>query len=181
MTGNIGSNDVLCGRGGATNNHLGNKRFRAIVVEYQYEYLEAKKKEKAVIARQIVERIKKSGGRFLKRDATSDVWVEVTPKKATEKTSQALREGLDVRHKTIRPEKMHRRDSDSSCESPRKRARLVEGKVVEPPSLMGFGRVEQGNIPELNDERRSAPVNPMLVYFKPPSITQEDCEDTAAV
>jgi hypothetical protein len=180
MTANIGSNDVLCGRGGATNNHLGNKRFRAIVVEYQYEYLEAKKKEKAVIARQIVERIKKSGGRFLKRDATSDVWVEVTPKKATEKTSQALREGLDVRHKTIRPEKMPRRDSDSSCESPRKRARLVEGKVVEPPSLMGFGR-EQGNIPELNDERRSAPVDPMLEYFKPPSITQEDCENTEAV
>jgi len=106
----IGPKDVLCGRGGATNNHPGNQRFRAIVAEHMPEYLQAKKKQKAWIARTVVRTIQQDGGRFLKRDKDPltgrEVWTEVADKKATEKTSQALREGLDVRHKTYRPEKM---------------------------------------------------------------------------
>eukprot|EP00568_Trieres_chinensis_P002061 CAMPEP_0183309280 /NCGR_PEP_ID=MMETSP0160_2-20130417/24801_1 /TAXON_ID=2839 ORGANISM="Odontella Sinensis, Strain Grunow 1884" /NCGR_SAMPLE_ID=MMETSP0160_2 /ASSEMBLY_ACC=CAM_ASM_000250 /LENGTH=211 /DNA_ID=CAMNT_0025473283 /DNA_START=117 /DNA_END=753 /DNA_ORIENTATION=+ len=90
-------NDVLCGRGGATNNHEGNKRYRAIVADHQTEYLHAKKREKAGIARVIVGIVHSRGGRFLKKlsDGT-DGWTDVGDKKATEKTSQALREGLDV-------------------------------------------------------------------------------------
>lgn len=177
MTGNfIGTYDVLCGRGGATNNHIGNKRFRVIVGEFQKEYLAARKKEKAVISSRIVERIKENGGRFLKRDALSDTWVEVSRKKAIEKTSQALREGLDVRHKTIRPEKMPRRDSDSSHESPRKRARLVQGKVAS-PSLAGL----QGDVPALNDEEQR-PSNVRRIYFLPaPAISRADCGHIAEV
>jgi len=106
----IGPHDVLCGRGGATNNHPGNQRFRAIVAEHMPEYLLARKKEKAHIARRVVRSIQRDGGRFLKRQKDhstgTEVWMEVTDKKATEKTSQALREGLDVRHKTYRPEKL---------------------------------------------------------------------------
>ena len=63
----IGENDVLCGRGGATNNHPGNKKFRAIVADHMSEYLAAKKKDKIVIARRIVAQIRANGGRFLKR------------------------------------------------------------------------------------------------------------------
>jgi hypothetical protein len=129
MTGNIGGNDVLCGRGGATNNHVGNKHFRAIVAEYQTEYLEARKEEKAVIARRIVARVRENGGRFLKRDDATSMWVEVSVEKSVAKTSQALREGLHVRQKTIRPEKMPRRYSETSDESPRKRARLVSSSA----------------------------------------------------
>jgi hypothetical protein len=175
----ISSNDVLCGRGGATNNHVGNQKFRAVVAEYQHEYLEARKKEKALIARKIVDRINQNGGRFLKRGQGSDVWVEVPTKKATEKTSQALREGLDVRHKTLRPEKMPRRDSDSSHENPRKRARLVEGKVLGSPSLAS----QTGeSIPDLNDEHLLSPlVEPMLMFFPPPRFTQADCGELAEV
>jgi len=174
----IGCNDVLCGRGGATNNHVGNKRFRKIVAEYQHEYLEARKKEKAVIARSIVARIKGDGGRFLKRDGGSGMWIQVTDKKATEKTSQALREGLDVRHGTIRPEKMPRRDSNSH-ENPRKRTRLVEGKV-QSPTLTSF-HVEAG-VPELNEElMQPAMIDPMFAYFQPPRISRADCRDVAEV
>ena len=137
----IGRHDVLCGRGGLTNQHIGNKNFRYIVAEYTDEYLYAKKKEKKEIAERIVQRVHDIGGRFLTRcgPSNSDVWAEVTASKALEKSKQALREGLDVRHKTIRLEKhIHRRDSESSTEedNPRKRARLVQGKVMESPLSM---------------------------------------------
>jgi hypothetical protein len=177
MTGNIGSNDVLCGRGGATNNHVGNKNFRTIVAEYQKEYLEAKKKEKAVIARRIVARVKEDGGRFLKRDDSTSMWVEVPVKKAVEKTSQALREGLDVRHKTIRPEKMPRRYSEDSEESPRKRARLVEGEVMETPSINSSSGAEA--IPDLNEEQPTD--TSLLLYLPPPMVSQADYSNVQEV
>uniref|UniRef100_A0A7R9WX13 DUF6824 domain-containing protein n=1 Tax=Craspedostauros australis TaxID=1486917 RepID=A0A7R9WX13_9STRA len=131
--GSIGPDDVLLGRGGATNNHIGNKRYRKIVSDFQQEYLTAKKKNKVVISRRIVAVVHSNGGRFLKRNTEIDAWEEVPHKKATEKTSQALREGLDVRHKTTRPAKMPRRYSDSSDDSPKKRGRVVEGAVVAAP------------------------------------------------
>ena len=193
MMATIGSNDVLCGRGGATNNHPGNKRFRAIVAHHMPEYLAARKKEKAVIARQIVDHIKKQGGRFLKRSDGNNTWIEVSDKKATEKTSQALREGLDVRHKTYRLEKMARRDSDSSDENPRKRTRLVTGTVLDSPlrgsleksSDFGSPMVDHRDfhsIPELTPEDyppatfRSPKEERLMELFEPPRITKTDCD-----
>jgi len=185
----IAENDVLSGRGGATNNHPGNKRFRTIVSDHMPEYLVARKKEKAVIARRIVNQIKAKGGRFLKRTGDSDAcWVEVSDKKATEKTAQALREGLDVRHKKYRPEKMARRDSDSSHENPRKKTRLVMGKVVDSPNKNRS--FSPGDVPELraedygysgSDSQASEEVDHLMKYFEPPRITKADCEDIAAV
>lgn len=202
MMASIGVHDVLSGRGGATNNHPGNKLFRSIVSEHMPEYLVAKKKEKAVIARRIVNQIKGEGGRFLKRAAShphlaassSDQWVELTDRKATDKTSQALREGLDVRHKTYRPEKMARRDSDSSCENPRKKTRLVTGLVVDSPKRQVLGVngataiASPGGVPDLQEEQSSNSTNskpyeedPLMKYFEPPRISKADCEDVAAV
>ena len=60
----IRANDILLGRGGRTNLHDGNKQFRAIVADHQYEYLVARKKDKILIARRIVSMIKSHGGRF---------------------------------------------------------------------------------------------------------------------
>jgi hypothetical protein len=98
----VRADDVLLGRGGATNNHLGNRRFRSIVIEHQEEYLNAAKMEKISIARKIVSIVRNNGGRFLGRGNTSEAWTEVDSKRAQEKASQALREGLDVRHSQIR-------------------------------------------------------------------------------
>ena len=101
----INPNDVLCGRGGLTNSHVGNQSFRCVVAEYQLEYLTARKSEKKGIAQKIVARIKENGGQFLQRSSAnnSDAWSISSDKRAVEKTSQALREGLDVKHKTVRP------------------------------------------------------------------------------
>lgn len=127
----INDNDVLCGRGGATNNHAGNKMFRSMVSEHQREYLSAKKKDKALISQRIVRLVREQGGRFLRR--TNDgLWTEVGNKKATEKTSQALREGLDVRSFAATGiGKAQRRSSESSSTSsaqetpPQKRRRTA--------------------------------------------------------
>jgi hypothetical protein len=102
----VSANDVLLGRGGATNQHEGNRKFRELVAAHQAEYLKARKQDKIGIARRIVSIIvKERGGRFLQHDRIHDTYTVVTDKRATEKTSQALREGLDVRNKTFRPEK----------------------------------------------------------------------------
>ena len=89
--------DVLCGRGGGTNSQVGNKRFRKLVQDFQPTYLLARRKEKPLLARSIVLIIRKRGGRFLRKDEGTGMLYEVGDEKAEAKTSQALREGLDVR------------------------------------------------------------------------------------
>ena len=86
-------NDVLCGRGGLTNNHGGNVFFRGLVRSKQEAYLFASKRDKAYVAHGIVDVIRslKPPGRFLKKNK-NNIWVEIGNKKAREKTSQALRE-----------------------------------------------------------------------------------------
>ena len=94
---NINPHDVLCGRGGGTNSQVGNRRFRKLVQEFQPTYLMARRKEKPLLARTIVLIIRKRGGHFLKKDEETGELYEVGDLKAEAKTSQALREGLDVR------------------------------------------------------------------------------------
>jgi hypothetical protein len=132
----IGPHDVLLGRGGASNNHIGNRMFRAIVLQHQVEYLQARKLDKVKVAQKIVSIIQAEGGRFLKRTETDDAWEEASPKKAQEKTSQALREGLDVRHAQIRLHKSSGSVSSSSESSTNKtrkpytiKQQLMKGKV----------------------------------------------------
>lgn len=90
-------NDVLCGRGGGTNSQTGNRRYRALVRDFQPTYLMAKRREKPLMARSVVLIVRHRGGRFLRRDDTDGRLYEVGDEKAEAKTSQALREGLDVR------------------------------------------------------------------------------------
>lgn len=106
----LGPNDVLSGRGGATNSYRGNRAFRTLVKEYQEQYLRAKKRDKPAVASLIVEAIRQRGGRFLRResspfrrhsaDGNSNTgggstiqWVDIGDDRAREKTCQALREG----------------------------------------------------------------------------------------
>lgn len=93
----MGEHDVLCGRGGGTNSQMGNRRYRALVRDFQPTYLMAKRREKPLMARSVVLVVRKRGGRFLRRDDTDGRLYEVGDEKAEAKTSQALREGLDVR------------------------------------------------------------------------------------
>jgi len=101
-------NDVLCGRGGETNHHPGNIRYRSLVKAYQKLYLLAKRRDKPKIAQCIVVSVRGVNGSFLKRTKSSNkaggsAWVDVGNVKAREKTSQALREGAPNLRENVNP------------------------------------------------------------------------------
>jgi hypothetical protein len=112
-TSEITPNDVLCGRGGNINSHPGNERFRRIVESKKRLYLTSRfKREKRVIACNIVDEIKAQNGRFLakinvtgskrgRKKAPDPGWYEVDIEKAREKTSQALRENASEIRKEL--------------------------------------------------------------------------------
>ncbi len=102
---NPGPHDVLLGRGGGTNNHIGNKNFRELVTCHKMKYLACSKVEKPNVAREVVGIWRKLDppGRFLQRkDETKKgpgsirdedvVWTEVDDQEARKKASQCLRE-----------------------------------------------------------------------------------------
>lgn len=90
----VTTGDILCGRGAAINDHLGNRRFRALVALYREKYDRAKSGEKGEISQLIVETLRHCDppGRFLKREDETGLWCDIGSKQAQEKTSQAFRE-----------------------------------------------------------------------------------------
>jgi hypothetical protein len=73
-------NDVLCGRGGTINSHIGNEQYRSIVESKKRVYLTARfKREKRLIATSIVDQILKMDppGRFLQKDADTQTWFDI--------------------------------------------------------------------------------------------------------
>ena len=95
---NPGPHDILCGRGGGTNAHPGNIKFRKLVAAHKLRYLAASKSDKPGVAREVVKEWRNLNppGRFLaKADGGSNgdqvVWFDVGDKKAREKASQCLR------------------------------------------------------------------------------------------
>lgn len=82
--------DVLCGRGGLINSHPGNIVFRKIVEYNKTIYQQIPKRDRAMVPQSIVQTIRNRGGRFLQSEGGT--WVEISLSRATQKTSQALRE-----------------------------------------------------------------------------------------
>ena len=85
--------DVLFGRGGMTNSHQGNRRFRDIIALHRPDYIRAVKLDKPSVARKIVRSIRYGTppGRFLRKH-DDGFWYDVGDRTAAEKTSQGLRE-----------------------------------------------------------------------------------------
>ena len=85
--------DVLFGRGGFTNTHPGNIRFRAKALELRpwYEQSTTSKEEKYQISDMLVESVRGFDHRFLER-GEDGLWHEVIGNGARKKASQALRE-----------------------------------------------------------------------------------------
>jgi hypothetical protein len=87
--------DILSGRGGKSNHHVGNKRFRHLVSEMKAMYRSSgQKTDKTALSRGIIEYVHSYGGRFLIQDGTANdrQWRVMTTIEARKKTSQALRE-----------------------------------------------------------------------------------------
>jgi hypothetical protein len=90
--------DVLCGRGGKSNHHPGNKRYRQVVSEMKasYRHIEAKT-AKTDLSKAIVDHVFGYGGRFIKVDKATDRFYVLTPAESRKKTSQALRETKELK------------------------------------------------------------------------------------
>jgi len=89
------ANDVLYGRGGGTNHHPGNRRYRALVKAKTVCYNNAIRPERGSVAHQIVRdwrTTQQPPGRFLKLNLKSGKWDDVGDAKAREKTAQLFRE-----------------------------------------------------------------------------------------
>ena len=90
--------DVLCGRGGRSNHHPGNKRYRQVISEMKARYrnIEAKS-AKTDLSRAIVEHVFGYGGRFVKLDKPSGKYEVLSALESRKKTSQALRETKELK------------------------------------------------------------------------------------
>lgn len=86
----IQPNDVLFGRGKTVVEHPGNLKFRNIVGMQMDEYEAASRMEKTSMTEKIVQMVKESDGRFLKRDDGGD-WEEVDQETARRKVAHAFR------------------------------------------------------------------------------------------
>ena len=84
--------DILCGRGGGSNRHPGNKAFLKLVESKKSDYRSCRKTDKLSMAKSIVELIKSKGTRFLRKGEENTGWFEIDDQAAYLKTSQALRE-----------------------------------------------------------------------------------------
>jgi hypothetical protein len=156
----IQPNDVLSGRGGATNSHSGNRAFRVLVKKYQDQYLKAKKRDKPAVASLIVQKIRDKGGRFLKRvDTPPDgqvLWIDIGDERAKEKACQALREGApEIRRKGKTPTR------DAEDEEDDKKSRDDSGNVSGdsdvPPSNDDGSRLSNNRTQMVRDVSKPPP------------------------
>merc|ERR1712183_1265505 len=85
-------------------------------------------------------------------------------RRAIGKTSQALREGLDVRHKTVRPKKYIPKKKFSQKTSNTKKMQQNMGKdfVVETPKIR---EILHDDVPELTHEPTTNSFEPLFTFF----------------
>ena len=93
--------DVLFGRGGGTNVHVGNKIFRDLINAHRRSYLKARKNDKPNITQAILNEIHdKHGGRFLKK-APANSGKGVGKKKATKEVVDPDQDESDVHDSVV--------------------------------------------------------------------------------
>lgn len=161
----INENDVLCGRGGATNSHSGNRSYRKLVKKMKQKYLAAKKKDKPRVAAEVVDIIRKMDppGRFLKKSKDTGWYVDIGDAKAKEKTSQALREGAPLMRKQME-EGTYELESSSDDDS------------VKTPPIPGeeVKEAEGGEKEDMGEKGQAKPAVPASIST--PAISDEDKE-----
>lgn len=91
-----GINDVMFGRGGDTNYHIGNHRFRVLADEHREEYRASSRKEKALVVQEVVRVWRARGGRFLTKTdpekGDDSLWHDVGDFLAKKKAAKILSE-----------------------------------------------------------------------------------------
>ena len=123
--------DVFFGRGGYTNTHPGNIKFRNKALELRPWYEASTKEEKFNISQLLIESVKSEGHRFLEK-GKDGLWHEVIGNGARKKASQALRERIrGQRRSTTASSKSRVNSSITSVES------SASGKNDVPTDVVG--------------------------------------------
>jgi len=91
------NDDVLMGRGGKNNQHIGNERLREMARARAADYKAADKKEKSEISLDLIRQVHANGGRFLKRDPVSMQWHLVPVELSRVKASQCCRDAVSMK------------------------------------------------------------------------------------
>jgi len=136
-------NDVLCGRGGGTNVHPGNRRFRDLINANRRAYLKARKNDKPAISRSIVRTIREMNGRFLKKDEKLGLWFEIGDDGAREKTSQALRQRAPEMRKILFEDEQ-RQQQQQQQEMMQRHQLMGMGQGMQGMGMQGMGGMGQG-------------------------------------
>jgi hypothetical protein len=97
-------NDILLGRGRPYQENPGNIRMANLIDEYRIEYQSKSKLQKTAMSNKVLQMIKTSDARFLKKSSESgrDYWVEVGDEVARDKVSHSFR--TKTRRTSIRNE-----------------------------------------------------------------------------
>lgn len=155
-----GQNDVKFGRGGDTNYHIGNSRFRYFVNQYKQRYQAASREERQTVVQEIIDawRSQDPPGRFLTRSNPSGsdrcLWHDVGNEMAFKKTIKVLGEGLGA--KRLKPSKgkgtpsqsqNSKRKSSGALKNPAPGPSAGEVGVVEGNLLVSTVAVQRG-LPE---------------------------------
>lgn len=122
----IGEYDVVLGRGRGNFSNPGNKNLITQFRNNKQKYIDASKRGKSQIARDIVQDIRDKGGRFMKR-VDDDTWEMIPDQEAFRKVSHGIR---DLRDSERRFEG-YQNDSDLSDSDGEKRANTVDAKKDE--------------------------------------------------
>jgi hypothetical protein len=111
--------DVLCGRDKLSYAHVGNKRFRHIIVMNREVYQTGPSKNKTSITCDIITMVREYGGRFLKLDETTGEFQELSEHYIRDKVSHALRSAKDPNRPCIKK----RREVKNATSQHQKRTR----------------------------------------------------------
>jgi len=108
--------DVLLGRGGKSNHHPGNDRYRRLIQSNKPLYRSSPKHSKLLISKEVVRSVLEEGGRFLEKSAKDGMWYSVSYMRAVKKASVCLRErgvakAVEGKSKSVGPTKAPKRTS----------------------------------------------------------------------
>jgi len=162
----ITEKDVLCGRGGATNVHPGNKKFRDIVDQNRREYLAARKSVKPLMNRAVVKLVRKDGGRFLKCERDG-LWYEIGDPKAQEKVGQAFRQKAPEMRKLFfkeepKEKKVSKEELRQVQEQQQQQQHLEQIQQQHQQQQMALARAAIGTVPPVMDPSTLALMNPLF-------------------
>ena len=143
-------NDILMGRGGKNNQHVGNEQLRNICRGQRESYRLSSKKGKSHISREIVAYVRSMSppGRFLKKDALTGEWEDVGDDTAREKVSQVLRDAVSA---------IHSSPSSSSSSSSAAARRASKNDATSSSAATRGGRSEYAHTIVLSTPPASAP------------------------